>query len=64
MRHIEVGLIIGGVMLLVATALALVWWVLSNLVGPVVATVTIGTITVAVILIITIDWLTERKETK
>lgn len=62
MRHIQVGLIIGGILLILAILVAASWWMLDALVGPIAATIGLGLIALVTMLVIVIDWWTERKE--
>lgn len=64
MTHLEVGLVVGGVCLIVSAVMALAWAVLNFLVGPLPATVALLLVSLITIVVIVVDWKTEKKEKK
>jgi hypothetical protein len=61
MKHLEAGLIVGGIALGVLLLSSAVWAVFNYLVGPYIATAFVVGAILAAILATIIDWKTERR---
>lgn len=61
MKHIEVGLIVGGVVAAVLGVTLVVWRILASILGEGISTVLFGIVLAVMVISAVVDWVTEKK---
>lgn len=61
MKHLEAGLIVGGIALGVAAVAAVAWAFFNFLLGPVPATVALLLVATIATMVVIVDWKTEKR---
>jgi Mg/Co/Ni transporter MgtE len=62
MKHVEVSLVVGAILGIVALITTIAWALANILVGPVAATIIVTLVIVGMVAAGTIDYLTERRQ--
>jgi hypothetical protein len=63
MKHLEAGLVVGGIFLIGALVASFAWWLLSLFIGAYAALGVLALVVLVAATAIVVDWKTEKKET-
>lgn len=61
MKHVQAGLIVGGITLAVLAVLSLVWALFSLVVGPMLAAGGVIVVIAVTVVAVIVDWKTEKR---
>ena len=62
MKHLQAGLVVGVIAAMVLFLGALVWGILSSIVGEGAAVVVFGVVVLTIVIASVIDWMTEKEK--
>jgi hypothetical protein len=60
MKHLEAGLIVGGILLGISLVATFAWWLLSLFVGAYAAAIILTFVVIVGLAVMVIDWKTEK----
>lgn len=61
MKHLEAGLIVGGICLVIIAVVAVAWAFLNFLLGPIPASVALLLVAAIATMVVIVDWKTEKR---
>jgi high-affinity Fe2+/Pb2+ permease len=61
MKHIQAGLVVGGVVAAALGITLVVWRILSSILGEGISTVLFGIVLAVMVISAVVDWMTEKK---